>query len=417
MPATLDTPAEQSEAPALGIAPSPIANPVIDDSGIKAMSSRFRDLMKSEAKPEAQPAPHMRQEPPLAPKPPESAAPAPDATKPTPEPEEPALDERNLSSAARESFKRLKDSQTTYKKQVEEGRKVLESQAAKLKELEAETARFKSLGVNPDEFQKTREEREKLAKENEQMLAQLETLNLERSPRFQNWWKLETKKHLDIVGQLAPDGKRDELIKLVMEPVSNARNEAIDKILEESPKANQRMIERAWENLEAVKQQRAEALTQGSERWKELQAHEHAEKVRLDSIASQRKQALASAALQRADMMSAFQPNPDDPTHNSEIAARKEFVRAVVEGRIDEDVALGIPAAAVEYLYLANKVVPGLKAELAKRDELIKQLQGSSPRNSNGNAPSQRGGSDPQSKPGESFMSKVKELWPGQRTA
>lgn len=411
------TPEEAAEAPALTAAPQPqpALNPVIDDSNIKAMSAKFRELTKREPQTTPNPLPEMRTEKPAkaaeAPAT-QPATPAAPATAAPTEPEPPPLDERTLSSAARENFKRLTQSNAEFRKQVEEGRKALEGYQTKLNELEAETGKYRSLGVNPDEFNKTKKELERLAKENEQMLSQIETVNLERSPRFQNWWKNETEKHLKIAQRLVPADKREIVAKLLMEPPSAARDTALDEIIEPLTPTSKRIVTGALESLEAVKMQREEALTQGSERWRQLQAVEQAERAKADSIARQRQDQLVQGALQRARVMTAFQQDPNNPEHNAQILARESFVQAAVRGQLDEDVALGIPAAAVEYLHLQNDVIPNLKAELAKRDEIIKQLQGSAPRKSDGNAQTARS-AEPEARPGNEFLAAVKRNWPG----
>lgn len=410
--------AEAAEAPALGLQPQ-ITNPVLDDTNIKAMSAKFRENFKRPGTTDPNPMPQMRLEP--TPKPVEPAkepAPAPTPEPaPTPDPAkapeaEPSFDEKTVPSIARENFKRLEQSRQQYKKQVEEGRKVLESQQQQLKELQERAQRYEAAGVDPEAFIKTKEERDRLAKEHEQAIQQLETVNLERSPRFQNWWNTETKKHLLLAAKHAPEHAQ-ELEKLLLEESGTERNAAIDKIVDNLPPTSRRLVERAMEAIEVLKTERQEALQRGSERWKEMQAFEATERSKAESQKQARSESLAQAALKRAESMSAFQPDPNDPEHNNEIAARKEFVRAIVQGRVDEDVALNVPAAAVEYIHLSTKVVPRLREELAKANEIIKQLQGSGPRRADGNSPSQQQASD--SKPGEGFAAKMKELWPGKR--
>lgn len=422
MPETLEKP------------PGQLPNPVIGEGmegmteSLKQMAAKFRQeyqpLPPGTEKPN--PTPQMRQEKPPEQKAPEQpAAPAappmapPAPTAPTTEipkpadgtPEPPPLDERTLSSTARLHFQRLGQSAAHYNKLATELAKAKEESEAKVKAMEQEIAKFKGIPVDPEQIKKAIEDRERLTKEHEDLIGRIETISLERSPRFQNWWQTETKKHLDIVRRLAPEGKREELEKLVMEPVSNARNEAIDAILEAAPKTNQRMIERAWENLEAIKAQREEALTKGSERYREMQEFERQEKLREDQNKQQRVSQLTAKALTLAGALPSFQESPSDTAHNADVAMRKRFVEGALQGRLDEDLMVALPAHAAHGLYLEEKVIPALKADLAKANELIKQLQSSSPRPS-------EGGSAPRTNvstaaPGTEFATKVREAMTG----
>lgn len=412
MPETLEQP------------PGQLPNPVIGEGmegmteSLKQMAAKFRQeyqpLPPGTEKPN--PTPQMRQEKPPEPKAPDApvatTAPAVEQQKaPDTVQEPPPLDERNLSSVARLHFQRLGQSAAEYKKQAAETAEAKKALEAKLKDMEAEIGKFKGLPVAPDEIKKAIEDRERLTKEHEDLIGRIETISLERSPRFQNWWQTETKKHLDIVRRLAPEGKREELEKLVMEPVSNARNEAIDKILEEAPKTNQRMIERAWENLEAIKAQREEALTKGSERYREMQEFERQEKLREDQSKQQRVSQLTAKALTLAGALPSFQESPSDTAHNADVAMRKRFVEGALQGKLDEDLMVSLPAHAAHGLYLEEKVIPKMLADLAKANELIKQLQSSSPRPS-------EGGSAPRTTvstaaPGTEFATKVREAMTG----
>lgn len=328
-----------------------------------------------------------------------------------PEPEAPA---EIKSNAGRESWKRLSQSTKEFREQAAQRTKDLEAAQTKLKEMEETLGKYSKLPVAPDEIAKAIEERDKLSKEVAEVIGQLETVKLQESPRFKNWWSSETKKHIDIVTRMVPTDKREEIAKLMLEPTSVTATARIDELLEGLGNSPRRMVERAWENLEALKAQREEALTKGSERYRELQAFEAGERQKQENAAKLRREQLATAALTKARNYDAFKPDPKDPDKAASITQYESFVQSAVRGELPEDLMLTMPGLAAQALYQQDKVIPGLRSELAKANELIKQLQGAGPKPSTGAS-----GSAPaldQAPPGSEFAAKVKAAMTGSRT-
>jgi hypothetical protein len=172
----------------------------------------------------------------------------------------------------------------------------------------------------------------------------------------------------------------------LLAPSSPERDAQLDEIIDPLSNTAKRLTGGAIEQLESLKIQREEALTRGSDGWKQLQAQERAEAEQAAVARQTKLNTLTDEAIRRAKNFSAFQPT-GDAAKDGEIPQREAFVRAVVAGKLDEDALLNVPAAAVEYLHLRDNIIPGLKAELAKQIELIKQLQGATPRGSDGKGP------------------------------
>ncbi len=416
MPATLDQPVIPDEPNA--IHDPPIGQPVLDDSNIKAMAAKFKEnwsqapadgkvvTPNTGAVPDtgsSKTGPGDKQQ--------IQGEPAKDTGKPGELDDVPALAPNT--SPTREHFRRLEQAAGSFKeraKKLQEEKLTFETRA---KQLEDELNKTKaSLPPNLEEIQKALADAKRLADENKKLTEVVETTNLERSPRFQNWWKTETAKHIKVAQAHVPPEHREEFAKLLLAPASPERNAALDAIVEPLPPTSRRLATGALEQIESLKIQREEALTQGSERWKELQAHEKAEAEKAQSQRQVRLQQVSDEAVKRARSLSAFQPT-GDAAKDSEIAHREAFVRAVVAGKLDEDTMLNVPAAAVEGLYLRETVVPSLKAEIAKQAELIKQLQGSNPNPGSGHGASSSKAENKSEKEGTSFAAKMRELWPG----
>lgn len=393
----------------------PADQPADANDSIKAMAEKFKQYWPGKqptaepAKPEPAPtpaAPAVPVTPPASATPtPSPATDAPTTAEPEDVPEPPANQ-----PITRQHFKKLSQAAAEYKKLAAQRQALADEQAKRAKALEDELGKLKTaLPPNLEEVQKSVAEAAKVLEQNKQLQAELETLALERSPKFKQWWESETSKHLNSAKNRVPVEHRDAIGKLLMEPPSTERDAAIDKIVSELPGISQRIISGALENIEALRLQREEALAQGSTRYKELQAHEAAEQQKKQEAKAAEVQKAVSIGLAHAKAFEAFKPT-GDPAQDAEIPQREEFIKAAIGGRLDQDTYLKMPAMAADYLRIQEKVIPQLKAEIAKRDELIKQLQGASPQPSGGSAPKAPKSGDAQP---QSFAEKVKSLMAG----
>lgn len=423
MPTPTMTEAEAAEAPALSATPKPIANPVINDDGIKAMAARFKQeytpkkadtsgepsliqkasAIKDDPKPQTQPAaaPAAKPEAPVA-----KTEPAPDKAD---DPDIPPPDHAGM--LTRTNWQKLHESRNSVRGQLEATKKQMEEAAAKAKTLEEELNKAKTnVPADIEELRKSHDAFVKLAEEHKKLEEQLETINLERSPRFQNWWKTETQKHLKLAERVVPPDKRDAMAKLLMETPSQERDAKLDEIVEALPNTSKRIVTNAMEQLETLKMQREEALTRGSENFNKLQEAERQERLLQEKRMAEVRDRLTNQALTKARAMSAFQPVQGDDAHNAEIQQREAFVRAAVEGKLDEDLAVMLPGAAVEYLHLAQHVIPAKDAEITKLRQTIKELQAAGPAPSSGG-----GGATKQAEPakGNEFMNAALKLMRG----
>lgn len=405
MPPTINEPTPVDEPQAIHDPPLP--NPAIDDSNIKAMSEKFRSLLKP-----ADPAPAAQ--PPAAPAAPaKEPAVAPAANEPA-KASNPPQDEPDVPANApvtRENFKRLTQARDSFKAQAEQFKKQQEELASRAKSLEEELTKTKSaLPPNLEDIQKSLADAKRLADENKRITEELETINLERSPRFQNWWKTETGKHIKVAQAHVPAEHREEMAKLLLAPPSPERDAAIDEILEPLSSTSRRLASGALEAIESLRIQREEALTQGSVRYKELQAYEQAEREKQMQAGQQKLEALTQKALASSKAYGAFRPT-GEPEHDSMITQREAFIRACLQGKVEEDVMVTLPAIAMEHLHMTEKVIPGLKAEIAKQADLIKQLQSAGPRAGDGSGRAASAPAEP--KDGTSFAARVRALYPG----
>lgn len=413
----------------------PLSNPVLNPERMKGMAEKFRELTGQkkpdknappppqppttsppDAVPQAitkpAPAPTVQAPPPVAPKPAPAKSeppkpPTPEKVEPKPAAPEPPVefDPSHLSTSAREGFKRLQQSRDDFKKQLDERSHAFEEATARLKALEKELADTKSaLPPDIEVLRKAVTERDELKKQAEDLTKQVETINLERSPRFQNWWKTETDKHIKAAQRSLPSEKREELAKLMNESPSTERSAAIEALYEGLPSRDQAKINREIDAMDDLREQREEALRQGSEQWKKLKEHEQQESHKVEETKKATLKRLSDGAVERARNLSSFQAS-DDATHNATVRENEAFVRAFVGGQLDEETMLVVPGMAVEALALQEQVKT-LTAELAKRDEAIKSLQAASPAPHDGGT-TQRAPETP--RPGQAFLTRYKE--------
>jgi hypothetical protein len=391
-----------------------LPNPVFDVSKYVEAAKAYR---ASEDAKTAVPSPQ-----PLSatPEPPKPDAPAVAKVEPTPAPvgtqspttEDDFKEPAPNSPITRKDFAALAQSRKEFKAQAEKLRADQETLAARAKQLEEELTKTKaSLPPNLEEIQKALADAKRHADENKLITEQLETIKLERSPRFQNWWQTETGKHIKVAQKHVPTEAREKIAKLVMEPASEERDAALSEIIDPLSSVAKRFVTGAMESIETLHIEREEALEKGSARWKQLQEHEKAESAKTQEETQQRLVSLQQKAVERAKAYDAFKPT-GDATADAEIAQREAFVRACIAGKVEEDVLLNMPAISLDYLHLTQKVVPKLKEEIAKQSELIKQLQSGVPKAAEGKGGSPKATSEA-SKRGTSFQEEVMRLMKG----
>lgn len=424
-------------------AEEPLSNPVLDPERMKSMSEKFRSLTGIQKppkpgeqlkapdptpppdsgvtpKPETQtlernvPNPIVQPPPPI---PKAGEAQKGDSPPPPPTPEKPDspvakqeqptdFDPKLLSTSAREGFKRLQQSRDDYKKLAEERERVSTESTSRIKALEDELNKVKTaLPPDIEEMRKAVEQRDLYKQQVEDLTKQVETINLERSPRFQNWWKTETDKAIKVAQRSMPAEKRDELAKVMNEAPSSERDARIQELVEGLPNLAQKRIERALDSMDELREQREEALQKGSEQWKKLKEHEQMESQKLRQEQQSKIKRLQDAALQVARALPSFQTKEGDSTHNQSVREHEAFIKDVIAGHVDEETMLTLPGLAIESLSLREQV-KNLTEELARRDESIKALQASSPAPHDGGS-TQKTSDTP--KPGQAFLSRYRE--------
>ncbi len=320
-----------------------------------------------------------------------AAAPAPVAepAAPAAEPEAPpAFDASSLiSPRQREHFKRLEQARNSFKERAEKAEKALAEREARLHPLEEEVTKLRT--ATPADLESVRAAAAKadaLAAENAKLLAKVESIDFERSDRFQNWWKEATESNIKLAQRHVAPEHRDKLGKLLMEEPSMERSKALGEILEGADEASKLVIAGAMKDVEVAKIKRAEALAENSGSLQKLRAVEANERAQQERALAARRDQITQAALNRAAQFDAFKPIEGDADHNASIEVKRDFIRAAISGQLDEDIAVSLPGLAFEAVHLRDKVLPALRAELEKERALVKQLQsaGAPPRGSGG---------------------------------
>lgn len=329
--------------------------------------------------------------------------PAADPPAATTEPEASnALDPSLLvSPRQRERFKKLEEARDSFKARADKAEKALLEREARLKPLEDEVTKLRTVAT-PDieSVRAAAAQAATLAEENKKLLAKVESIDFERSDRFQNWWKEATESNIKLAQRHVAAEHREKLGKLLMEEPSAERSATLSGILEGVDEASKLVIAGAMKDVEIAKIKRSEALAENSGSLQKLRAVEQAERMQAARASEARREQIMQAALKRAETFEAFKPIEGDTDHNASIEVKRDFIRAAFSGHLDDDIAVSIPGLAFEAVHLRDKVIPSLRAELEKERALVKQLQsaGAPPRGSGGTDTS----ADTVAKPGAS---------------
>ncbi len=296
-----------------------------------------------------------------------------------PTPAESALDPLALASPrTRENFKKLTEAQKLANERADKAEKALAEREVKWKPLEEEVIKLRaSTPQDVEAIRAAAAQAATLAEENKKLLAKVESIDFERSDRFQNWWKEATESNIKMAQRHVPPDRRDKLGKLLMEEPSSERSAALSEVLEGVDEASKLVIAGAMKDVEMAKIKRSEALAENSGSLQKLRNAEALERQQAARANEQRRDQIMQAALKRAEAFDAFKPIEGDSDHNASIEVKRDFIRAAIAGQLDEDIAVSLPGLAFEAVHLRDKVIPGLKAELEKERALVKQLQSS----------------------------------------
>lgn len=342
--------------------------------------------------PAASAAPAAKAEPKPAPKV-EPKAPAKPDGPPAEKKDEP-LPESIKSPKAAEDFKKVRADRDQHRSNAEK----FETENKQLR-AEVEQHRKRNGATSTEEYTKLKTERDAL-------LRKVETIDLANSDRFTGYFKGEMQKQVATARAVSGE-HADAIAKLIEQPRSESRNTKLREILDQLDSLDADVVKIAMTNIERLRGEREDALSKSAENYQKLKEVEAAEATKKDAETAEHRSRTAEAVLEKARANEAFQTKDGDAEHNQQVAVREEFVRAFINGKLDDNILAWTPVLAAQAIHMTERVVPGLKAHISKLEEQIKGYVGASPRGGDS-------GADESVKPAKGFKDLFKENWSGQ---
>lgn len=305
------------------------------------------------------------------PKPAQPAAtppPAKPAEKPAsaPTPEDADIPAEIKSEKAREGWKEVKRKSRETQEKLEEAQRQIADYQKKLAE--------KAAPQVPEDIQRRLAD---LEKEREDLSERLRVADVERHPKFQQYFEGKTKALTDAAKGIVGAEHAGKLERILKVADDEARTQMLDDLMGELTPARAARLGAVVADLELLQQEKAAEIGKAKERWGQLQQATEAEKA----AQLRQREELADRLVAAATEMEAFKAGEGaDAARVAEINTYKGFVKQALTGRLEGPDEQFMPLMAVEGLHLKTKVLPSLQAELADLKKRLAEFEGAKPR-------------------------------------
>jgi len=339
-------------------APAPqFGNSIADAPGANFLTAMQKAMditpdAPAEEKPEAKATPQ-----PAQPK-------APDK-QPAPSAEDSDIPPEIKSEKAREGWKEVKRNLAAARKESDEAK-------ARIAELEKNLAERQAPQV-PDEIQ---QRLAALEKEREDLSERLRIADVERHPKFQQYFEGRNAALTDAAKGIVGSEHAARLERILKVADDESRTQMLDELMGELTPARSARLGAIIADIELLQREKAAEIGKAKERWGQLQQQTEAEKV----AHIRQREDLAERLVSAATEMEAFKAGDgSDATRMAEINTYKSFVKQALTGRLEGPDEHFMPLMAVEGLHLKTKVLPGLKAEVAELKKRLAEYDAAAP--------------------------------------
>lgn len=319
-----------------------------------------------------------------------AAAPAKAADKPAAQPASAAAAEDSdippeiKSEKARDGWKEVKRNLAAARKEADEWK-------AKVSDYEKKLAERTAPQV-PEDIQRRLAD---LEKEREDLSERLRVADVERHPKFQQYFEGKTKALTEAAKGIVGQDHAAQLERILKVSDSELRTQQLDELMGELTPARAARLGAVVADIELLQQEKAAEISKAKERWGQLQQATEAEKA----AQFRQREELAERLVSAATEMEAFKAGEGaDAARVAEINTYKGFVKQALTGRLEGPDEQFMPLMAVEGLHLKTKVLPTLQAKLADLEKRLAEYESAKPK------PPGSGGGDAGSTQPKSFL-------------
>ena len=345
----------------------------------------------------------MIEEPPAEPEPPPAEPATPPVTPPVPPaappaapPAEPAAGEERWPRSAKE----WKNFTTQRKAKDAEYEKTIADREAKIKELETKAA----APINP-EIQK---QIDGLKKENDEYSKQLRLLAVTTHPKFKGYFAGKLNTALTQLKSCVPADQLDTVTRLVQQPDSEHKEEAINKLLDEMTPYRRSVLQKVIGSLSEIEAERESEITRAQQDYDQMMAQAKADQEQrvagFTKLLDDTVKGMQDAKAGRPE----YQLREGETEWNAAVQKRIENGRQLITGKLPTEVMFKAAFDAAAY----PDVLAGYKAALGEIEKLKKQVAAMTAANPRVESPKGReAGNSPPPLPKESRPMDYTKQW------
>lgn len=238
--------------------------------------------------------------------------------------------------------------------------------------LKAEVEAYKAKETKWKEWETQSKDYDTVKQHRDELLARMETVALEKSPRFENYFKAKTDTAIALARQAVGDSHSERVSKLLQLPDSDWRTQQLEEVMSELGPTRQSRLGAAIVEMDRISLERSTALSKSKEN---LQAQFEADRSQKEQQKQQFERTFQDTLQKWSDPqkgLALFQNKDGDETHNSEVRQRIETARNILN--------LNLSADQLSKAALWSAAAPGLlknQIALAEENKALKlELEG-----------------------------------------
>lgn len=289
--------------------------------------------------------------------------------KPAPTPQKQKIESglelpTSIKGKAAENFKKVVADKEEAIKRATEYEKRIADYEAKIKAYETAPPKVdeKALADLQKNFEDTKKEREEYEKIVQQFY-------VEHDPKFQSAFTSRIQSAIADAKEVAGE-KGDLIVEILSGPPSKARDKALKEVSADMDEFDRLRLIQVYDRLNITQKEMKEELNKSSQNYKiltEINAKKAAENAAAAKAKAENAVAQAIAEAEKLD-------------EDKEGAVfRREWVSKALSGNYPDAEALKVPGLAAQALWLKDKVIPALQAQIKERDEQLAKYNGANP--------------------------------------
>lgn len=285
---------------------------------------------------------------------------------------EEAKEPETITSAKAADWKKLKEARAAAERERDEYK-------TKLLQKENEFLQIQSKVKAEDKTPEFTKQIDQLKSEKEKLIESIEKIDLERSPRFSEFYNKAFDSSLTRAKEAVGTELAEQASDIMQLPPSKWRKERLNEIREKLSGIDQGQFDIAIAEWDKAKSEKESALSKSKENYTKLKQVEAEQAKREQEMQNARLHQTVQHALTMAKPYKAFQAVENDAEHNAAVKTNEERVQKFFRMELPVEELAMMPIVAAEGRRLMEKEIPALNAKIAELTQALEQAKASSP--------------------------------------